>query len=300
MKLNNSSSKFLYGILDKCVPLHKKLKPQTRVYYYKKTNNFGDMLNKFLWDRYQGDYTFSKPFFSEWICIGSILDSAFITKRRPLTKRPLHVWGSGFLQPPTGVTNPFTRPLIIHALRGKLTRDCCAELTGQDLSGIALGDPGLLIPRLFPEIKVSHSKKVGIIAHQTDEGCELFKQIDLGGLPHTFINISDDAAKVVAQIADCGMILSSGLHPLICADSLGIPNKHIIVGDRLTGGSFKFRDYDSAFTESQYAPVDVREQGITPALIERWRDEYKNRREEAADIGARLLAALPPELRISL
>lgn len=300
MNLHAASSKLFYKLLEAGLPLYQGFHPEPRVYYWKKTTNFGDMLNEVFWKNCEGGFSRCSPFFAEWICIGSVLERACVTKRRPNTKRPLHVWGTGFMNPPSDSPDVFARPLIIHALRGKLTRERCAKALGMDLSAIPLGDPGLLIPRLFPEAKASGSQKIGIVAHQIDVGNEYFQRISVGESPYTLIQLNQDPAKVVAEMADCGLILSSGLHPLICADALGIPNKHVIVSDRVAGGSYKFRDYDSAFTESQYEPVDLRERSITPADIEQWRDEYRSRKEEAADIADRLLAALPPELKIAL
>jgi pyruvyltransferase len=41
------------------------------------------------------------------------------------------------------------------------------------------------------------------------------------------------------------VILSSSLHGLILADAYEIPNKRLVIGNRLLGSDFKFMDYYS-------------------------------------------------------
>ncbi len=54
-------------------------------------------------------------------------------------------------------------------------------------------------------------------------------------------------SAVIKQIAECECIVSSSLHGLIIADSLGIPNIHVKVTNNLLGDGFKFDDYYSAY-----------------------------------------------------
>ena len=54
--------------------------------------------------------------------------------------------------------------------------------------------------------------------------------------------------QVIHEIACCKFIISSSLHGLIIAHSLGIPTVAFEIQDTpLRGGRFKFRDYYSAY-----------------------------------------------------
>jgi hypothetical protein len=64
------------------------------------------------------------------------------------------------------------------------------------------------------------------------------------------IDICGTAASVLEGIGACEAILSSSLHGLIVADSLGIPNHWMELNrgpEPVSGAGFKFRDYYSAF-----------------------------------------------------
>ncbi len=65
-----------------------------------------------------------------------------------------------------------------------------------------------------------------------------------------FIDVMEYPEKVIGLIDQCEYILSSTLHGLIVADSLGIPNAWIESPD-LTGGRFKFDDYYSSLDVSE-------------------------------------------------
>ena len=60
------------------------------------------------------------------------------------------------------------------------------------------------------------------------------------------IDVRQKPEPVIREIARCETILSSSLHGLVTADSLGIPNGWLRLSDRVLGGGFKFRDYYSA------------------------------------------------------
>lgn len=61
------------------------------------------------------------------------------------------------------------------------------------------------------------------------------------------IDFEADPLSVLMRIAECETILSSALHGLIVADSLGIPNMWSTASGRLLGGEYKFHDYYSVF-----------------------------------------------------
>ena len=254
-----------------------------RIYYWRDEQNFGDLLNEKLADYFCRQFRYAPPHFSDYICIGSILDGFLSSSHTPSTKRPLHVLGAGFICPASDSTpEQFCRPMLFHVLRGKLTRERCARATGQDLRTVPLGDPALMIPRLFPEHSPTRGKKVGIIPHYVDKGNQLLKErIRLTRTSYVFLDVSNPPERFLSELAECGLVLSTAMHPLICADALGIPNRHIVVGSKVIGQDYKFRDYYSAYEAEEYTSIDLTKTFITDSTLDELRDTYRDKTEEA-------------------
>ncbi len=262
-----------------------------RIYYWREFSNFGDLLNEKLMSDFCHQFRYAPPHFADYVCIGSLLDTFLCSPRTPSTKRPLHVLGAGFICRPISDETPeqFCRPMQFHVLRGRLTRERCAQATGQDLRTVPLGDPALLVSRLFPNIRPKHGKKIGIIPHHADRDNQLLRErIRLTNTPHVFLDVSDPPERFLSELVECGLILSTAMHPLICADALGIPNRHIVAGSRVFGQDYKFRDYYSAYEAEEYAPIDLRKTFITDASLDELRDTYIDKTEEAAALADRI------------
>ncbi len=113
-----------------------------------------------------------------------------------------------------------------------------------------VGDPGLIADEVYADI-IDDQKvwDIGIVPHYRDIGerslnnlCDtenelLVKVIDVRRPPY----------EVIKDISCCKTILSSSLHGLIVADSIGVPNLWVKFSDKLIGGDFKFNDYYSCF-----------------------------------------------------
>ena len=181
-----------------------------------------------------------------------------------VTSRPVLVWGSGFLQYPPFKSPHFMRKFKIYALRGLHTRKILESygLMSHD-ERAAYGDPGLLFADLFG-IKASPKYDIGIVPHKYDveQGCgaELERAFNKVGVNIKMINVTDNPVKVVSEIAECDKIVSSSLHGLIVADSLGIPNLHMMastLGHSRRDYELKFHDYYSAYGGSMPVAVGV-------------------------------------------
>ena len=198
-------------------------------------------------------------------------------------------WEPGLFVVPSETPEQFCRPMQFHVLRGRLTRERCAQATGQDLRTVPLGDPALLTPRLFPNIRPKHGKKIGIIPHYVDRGNQLLrKRIRLTNTPHVILDVSDPPERFLSELVECGLVLSTAMHPLICADALGIPNRHIVAGSGIVGQDYKFRDYYSAYESEEYTSIDLRKTFITDASLDELRDTYIDKTEEAAALADRI------------
>lgn len=227
--------------------------PGVRLAYYTGLN-FGDMLSlitvqhflksKVRYGHYRG---------ADILAIGSILDplQKWGNPRKPL------IWGSGLIQP-----GPQWRgdPIDVRAVRGHLTKSRVESCIERE---IALGDPGLLVSRIFPELLGIRTRySISIIPHIFDMGSdELADAKRINPAVH-IISPKAPPYVVLEQIAASKVVLSSSLHGLICADALGIPNYWCPMSNKLEGGSYKFEDYYSIYN---LAPDPLR---LTTAITE--------------------------------
>lgn len=194
--------------------------------------NFGDDLTRFILESEGYSHEWSAPDGAELVLTGSVLEHL-----------PAHwagtVCGAGKLHERTRVHLADAR---VFALRGRLT---LAGATGVR-KDVALGDPGLLVPRWVRQPQAKHN--LGVLPHWTDG--ELYQRFPYGRL----IDPRQPAQDVVQQIAECKALITSSLHGAIVADAFGIPRQAelapAMTGDHShDGGDFKWRDYTSVYGE---------------------------------------------------
>jgi len=134
----------------------------------------------------------------------------------------------------------------ILAVRGELTRQRIGASTN-----VILGDPGLLATRLLHQ-RQSKRYVLGIVPHYHDKEDPRIARIRRRYKGEVLvIDVRRQPLAVFADIDKCESILSSSLHGLVTADSLGIPNAWILLSDKVVGKGFKFADYNSAFGTTQ-------------------------------------------------
>ncbi|GAA4062196.1 polysaccharide pyruvyl transferase family protein [Agromyces indicus] len=140
-----------------------------------------------------------------------------------------HVWGTGR----NGKVESEPVPgMYIHALRGPLTARYLSSryTTLPD----TYGDPGLLVPYLFPEFTrpESPSRKIGVLANLNDKREP--------GDTFSVIEPTAPVDQVVRAILDCEYLVTSSLHGLIIAESFGVPVRHMRSDHE---PRFKYEDY---------------------------------------------------------
>ena len=197
--------------------------------------NFGDKLTPLLLRHYGIASEWAPVERAELIGVGSVLEKV------PENYRG-YVCTTGFMHETSRRSFPDAR---VVAVRGRLTLD---RIQCSDSGGVALGDAGLLCDE-FPTAQRKHYK-LGIIPHFADADDPLVKQIAASSREITVVDVCDQTLQVIRHVSECEQILSSSLHGLILADSLGIPNRWIELGrgtSRVEGAGFKFRDYYSTF-----------------------------------------------------
>jgi pyruvyltransferase len=131
------------------------------------------------------------------------------------------VWGSGLLYGErTDVGH-----LDVRAVRGALT----ARSAGID---VPLGDPGILVPRLWS--KPSVRRGLGVVRHYADDR------------EYPWADAVMDAARPVSEVIEfigsCERVASSSLHGHIVATAWGIPAVRLH-HEAVAGGDFKWADW---------------------------------------------------------
>ena len=274
-----------------------------KIFYYYTKPNFGDQLNLTLLEKlFQKKGNLSHPTKAQLCMIGSILEPLIINKptfKGTLKKNifpPLAIFGSGFLTDPKQSKESYVRKLEVCATRGKLTRDRLSKNLHRDLSKIPLGDPGLLTSKIFDPSTVNKKFQVGIIPHMHNWEDTLLNKLKSKVDNSIIINPLDTVENVIKQISQCETILSNAMHGLIVADSLGIPNKRLILTKELNGGIYKFHDYYSAFDmETLPQVLDLRDatDAEIASSIENIKKDYSISYDQIHEIQHKLLENSP-------
>lgn len=212
----------------------------------KKVNNFGDLIgplvaNKILENNYINN---DKNQEKRLLTVGSILHFA---------KTGDTVWGSGILGNAPHDHYQF-ESLDVRATRGPLTRNFLKSEFNID-SPEVYGDPALLLPILFPEIKKKADTKkkysLTIIPH-------FLEYSSFKNMPNT-INPQAPLFFILDRIARSELVVGSSLHAIIIAEAFGIPaqlyqskNEHL----------FKYQDYYEGTGRSSFSMANSIEEAI--------------------------------------
>lgn len=239
------------NILKKAVPtitavsLSYLRRQYVAVGYYN-VMNFGDLLTPDIFSHF-GLRSIHCPRFknADVIGVGSILHML------PSDYKG-YILGSGLINPASARIFPkATIPLV----RGHLTRQLCSLP-----EHISVGDPGLIADTIYKKnLSVNKSWDIGVIPHYRDwADTRLNKLLKYDQDSIHLIDVKRKPREVIHDISKCRYIVSSSLHGLVIADSLGIPNSWIKVSEKLIGGSFKFDDYYSCFGVKR-TPTDIQQ-----------------------------------------
>lgn len=153
----------------------------------------------------------------------------------------VHVWGTGFdarrtLSQNTGrfVAPPETG-YVIHALRGPDSRRACLR-AGLHAPAV-YGDPGWVLPRIFPRGAAAPTTELGVIPHISELAEPTPQAVMRPGLLR-FEGGAEDGVRIIptyhepslsgfraklAEILACRRVVSTSFHGLILADAYGIP-----------------------------------------------------------------------------
>ena len=154
--------------------------------------NFGDELSPKIVERIIGHPLKQNQSKQQFLALGSILHNA---------NNNAVVWGSGVNGKIPLSAHTFSR-LDVRAVRGPLTRDFLLS-KGIDCPKV-YGDPALLMPLLFPELKADPQKEYIVIPHINEMGT-------VNGYPNV-VRPTEDCMTVVKKILQAKFVISSSVH----------------------------------------------------------------------------------------
>ncbi len=197
-------------------------------HWWEAVKNFGDLLTPYLLPEWNVVPVPAPPGRAALVGVGSLIQHLPDDFSGAM-------WGTGLIED-RRMDLPAATTL---ALRGELTRD---RLGNPEV--LALGDPGLLLPRRIRRQTVRWD--VGVIPHYAHRGHAGLERLIAGfDGTVTVVDVRRHPAAVGRHIASCRAIVTTSLHGLIVADSLGIPAIWVVMPNELFGGEFKFRDHET-------------------------------------------------------
>ncbi len=249
--------------------------------YWCKFNNFGDALNEYIFERCFGVKTdFSPILDADAVGIGSVLENALLSTKdlNKIVKiilnknKPLYVLSSGFGWEEEHYTSKIRffksmilkRDLRIVSLRGKNTLALVEKILNTKLENPVLGDLGILSSELLKQ-RETPIYDIGIVPHYADFGNPIFYKIAEQNPNSIIIDTMAGVEEFLKQVSMCKTLISTGMHPLIAADSLGIPNLWCRISEKTTT-RFKYADYYSVF-DLDIQPVNLYETEISKDFI---------------------------------
>nr|WP_173420001.1 polysaccharide pyruvyl transferase family protein [Ensifer adhaerens] len=150
--------------------------------------------------------------------------------------------------------------LKFDAVRGKLSQ---AKVAPDD--DIALGDPAILLPLMWPKMQARH--RVTVIPHFATH--QAFVDEFANCLPRhwSILNLLGDPETIANEISASDLVVSSSLHGLIVADAYGVPSCWMEPHGDIKGDGFKFADYSSFRGRDLVGPIDFRDFVASPEAV---------------------------------
>lgn len=194
--------------------------------YGPRINNFGDMLGPLIVEKMRRSLSLedtSAGSKATLFTVGSVLHFA---------RDGDYVWGTGRNGKIPVAAHKF-KTLEVSAVRGPRTAEFLRE-QGVEVPAV-YGDPGLLVPRLFPEtVRWAETKSSGItIVPNLNDWVSYRDRTNV-------INPVGDVWDVIRSIAQSEMVVGSSLHGIVIAEALGIPARLVVPASE---SMFKYIDY---------------------------------------------------------
>lgn len=195
-----------------------------RVYFYQDVPNFGDMLNKHMWQKFFGRLLQQRDDLLMF-GIGTLIGAKVSHTGRTV------VFGSGVGY--QGKPRNVLKSGEIVFVRGPLS----AQVLGLSPDK-AITDPAILAPEVFPASAKNDS--VIFIPHWETSYNPLWKRAcQLAGI--TYVDPLGDVASVIAHISSARLVITEAMHGAILADAYRVPWVPVSTSPRIN--LFKWNDW---------------------------------------------------------
>lgn len=203
-----------------------------------KKNNWGDDLNKYLFECLTDETLFFIPYEETFLScktvkyslIGSIIGNYNLDKTI--------VYGSGAIRSNVEIKG---KPQKIISVRGPLTRKVFLENGVQCPENY--GDPVLVLPKFYnPQIEKTN--KVGVVPNIGTVNNSVVDRL-IKNENYFLIDTSqyDDWRDIVDKILSCSYVISESLHGLIVAEAYNIPSVWVEFKEHPPYWDFKYNDF---------------------------------------------------------
>lgn len=99
--------------------------------------------------------------------------------------------------------------------------------------------------------------RLGLVAHYVEKNDDSVRH--LSGLGVKLVDIQLPVEEFLDKLCECETIISSSLHGSIAADAYGVPNRWLMLSNKLVGGEFKFQDCYRAIGAFDQTPTTLSE-----------------------------------------
>lgn len=228
-------------------------------------DNFGDCLNIEIFRKFcSAKIMMAAPETAEVIGIGSLMEMLLAAGDSCCDfDKPIRVFSTGFgyaegEHPHRKIEQPerLIRNVNCYAVRGKLTKARLESITGRELKDAVIADGGLLASFLAGDTAEKKKYCLGIIPHLLDAGNPVWNRIRERVENSILLDVTSSREVFLRSLAQCGTVISSGLHPLIACDSIGVPNRWVRVSENPS--AYKFADYYSSY-DLEKAPLMIQD-----------------------------------------
>ncbi len=252
--------------------------------YGRHFQNFGDELTWFILENITGSKV-------KWVD----LKNRKWYHRRPIVHtvcgsiiqyvdRRTWVWGNGILSNKDKIP-----PSNYFAVRGKYSAEKVKQANLLKQSP-PLGDPALLLPRFYNP-KLDSSRYIAVVPHYIDlpivRAFVKSKSIRI-------VDLTDRISKVLDDIIQAELIVSSSLHGIIVAHAYAKKVIQVKFSNQLHGDGIKFADYYSAVNIKEKNPPYIKNEKALLHLIKNAQTYQTTINPQIhSDLSERLLSAFP-------